>query len=175
MAVGPILTGPKGHRAFCEQNLSECTVTPDPGPLAMTPELWSTVWRINRSVNASIDGKTDMEIFGIEEVWTYPDTVGDCEDYALLKRRQLSAAGVPLSNLLLTMVLMKDGAAHLVLTLRTAGGDYVLDNLDNSVRPWMSTPYEYLRRQSSENAGKWVSIENGAPARWAENATAAAN
>ena len=39
--------------------------------------------------------RTDMEMWGREEVWSYPEGIGDCEDYALEKRRQLMALGVP--------------------------------------------------------------------------------
>ena len=33
-----------------------------------------------------------MEMWGKEEVWSYPDAIGDCEDYALEKRRALMAS-----------------------------------------------------------------------------------
>lgn len=42
--------------------------------------------------NRAIATLTDMEIFGVEERWDYPTTVGDCED-ALLKRKQLNEMG----------------------------------------------------------------------------------
>ena len=33
----------------------------------------------------------DIDIYGKDEVWAYPDGVGDCEDYVLEKRRDLCA------------------------------------------------------------------------------------
>ena len=48
-----------------------------------------------------------------------------------------------------------------MLTLRTSEGDFVLDNLVDEVRNWRDTPYSYLKRQASNNSGRWVTIENG--------------
>jgi predicted transglutaminase-like cysteine proteinase len=161
MAIGAAMPAPSGHSAFCETRRSECAPMQDHGPIAMNPSRWRSVWAINRGVNAAIRGRTDMEIFGREEVWTYPEAEGDCEDFALLKRRMLIEAGFSASNLLMTTVRLEDGSGHAVLTLRTADGDYILDNLVNTVKPWRDTPYDYVRRQSSTDAGLWLSIENG--------------
>lgn len=173
MAVGPSMPAPSGHRAFCEARQSECAPMQDLGPVAMTPSLWRSVWAINRGVNTEIRGRTDQEIFGREEVWTYPEGEGDCEDFALLKRRKLIEAGFPASSLLMTTVRLEDGSGHAVLTLRTGDGDYILDNLVDTVDPWRDTPYDYVRRQSSADAGKWLSIENGAGARAVPHSVAA--
>ena len=53
-------------------------------------------------------------------------------------------------------------AIHAVLTVRTAQGDFVLDNLDDDVKLWTKTSYRFLKRQASFNTGRWVTIENGA-------------
>lgn len=161
MAIGPSMPPPSGHSAFCQTRESECAPMQDLGPVAMTPARWRSVWTINRGVNAAIEGRTDMEIFGREEVWTYPEAEGDCEDFALLKRRMLIEAGFSASSLLMTTVRLEDGSGHAVLTLRTGDGDYILDNLVNIVKPWRDTPYDYVRRQSSTDAGQWLSIESG--------------
>jgi len=87
-------------------------------------------------------------------------TEGDCEDFALLKRRELAAKGFSLSNLLLTVVRKPDGEGHAILTVRTADGDFVLDNLDPKVRRWNETGYVYVKRQSSRDTGRWLSIES---------------
>ena len=45
---------------------------------------------------------TDMDHWGVVERWNYPDDgYGDCEDYALEKRKLLMQAGWP-----------REGAAH---------------------------------------------------------------
>ena len=106
-----------------------------------------------------IEPKSDIDIYGKEEVWTYPDQAGDCEDYVLLKRQLLINEGLSPSDLLITVVRKPDGEGHAVLTVRTNRGDFVLDNLTTKVMLWKDTPYTYLKRQSARHAGHWVSIE----------------
>jgi predicted transglutaminase-like cysteine proteinase len=62
----------------------------------------------------------------------------------------------------MTVVRKRNGEGHAVLTLRTTEGDYVLDNLSRSVKRWRDTPYAFVKRQSSDNPQRWVSIEDGA-------------
>ena len=49
--------------------------------------------RINREVNASVTYKTDLAQYGTPEHWCLPTDFGDCEDYALLKRKLLLEQG----------------------------------------------------------------------------------
>jgi predicted transglutaminase-like cysteine proteinase len=124
--------------------------------------LWTKIVEVNNLVNTMITPRTDMEIWGVEEYWSYPvDGVGDCEDYALEKRRRLVQAGVPVSNLLITVVRQPNGDGHAVLTVNTNMGDFVLDNLEPRVMAWGETDYQFLKRQSARHAGMWVSIDDG--------------
>ena len=59
------------------------------------------------------------------------------------------------------MVRQRNGDGHAVLTVRTSLGDFILDNLEDEVKPWYATPYRYLKRQATFDSGRWVSIENG--------------
>src|SRR5690606_39717782 len=95
---------PVGHYEFCQRLPEECRqMTPARAPVKLTRKLWATIVAINNAVNTSIEPRTDMEIWGREEVWSYPENgVGDCEDYVLEKRRQLMRAGVPAGDLLVT-------------------------------------------------------------------------
>ncbi|MAU95465.1 transglutaminase-like cysteine peptidase [Jiella pelagia] len=149
---------PVGHYEFCQQYPTEC----QPNAPAATPELTAEVWEqmveVNSSVNAAILPRTDEEMFGVPELWSYPTTEGDCEDYALLKQYMLQRAGVPRSALLITVLRQRNGAGHAVLTVRTDQGDFVLDNLDERILAWNETDYLYLKRQSERDAGKWVAI-----------------
>jgi len=160
MATGGLTSQPIGHYEFCRANPDECNVRARRrGPLALTEALRETVLAINAAVNAAVKPMSDFDIYGRDEVWTYPDQgVGDCEDYVLEKRRQLAAIGVSLSNLLITVVRKQDGEGHAVLTLRTDKGDLILDNLNDELRLWYETGYRYLKRQSSEHAGRWVTL-----------------
>ncbi len=162
MVTGAVTSQPIGHYEFCRQNPGECNrrLASSPPP-KLTPSGWAAIKRVNASVNARIKAMTDKDIYGREEVWVYPTEVGDCEDYALLKRRELAAKGFSLSDLLITVVRKPDGEGHAVLTVRTAQGDFILDNLEPEVKLWYETSYTYLKRQASFSTGRWVSIENG--------------
>lgn len=153
---------PIGHYEFCKQYADECRSNgKDTGPLVLTQENWKTILNVNYAANTDVQPMTDMEIYGVEEKWAYPDAVGDCEDYVLLKRKRLIEAGISPSNLLITVVLQPNGEGHAVLTVRTDRGDFVLDNMRNKVLLWSETEYRYLKRQSSANAGKWVKLQDG--------------
>ncbi|MDB5523136.1 MAG: putative transglutaminase family protein cysteine peptidase [Rhizobium sp.] len=161
MLVGAITSQPIGHYEFCQTHKAECSVkTANSVAPRVTEFGWNMVRQINAQVNHDIMPMTDEEIFGRDEVWAYPKDVGDCEDFALLKRRLLLQAGFSAADVLITVVRKPDGEGHAVLTLRTADGDYILDNLDNSVKLWSETPYRFLKRQASFNTGRWVTIEN---------------
>ena len=156
-------TQPVGHYDFCQTRPIECKqMTARAKPIALTRALWSEIVAVNNRVNTQVTPRTDMEIWGREEVWSYPvNSVGDCEDYVLEKRRLLIKAGIPAGNLLITVVKQPNGDGHAVLTVNTDRGDFVLDNLDGRVLVWTETPYTYLKRQSAKNSGAWVSINDG--------------
>ena len=161
MTTGGITSQPIGHYEFCKTHASECRAGARNAPAKVTEFGWATVRQINASVNRAIAPMTDKDLHGTDEYWSYPDGAGDCEDFVLLKRRKLMEKGFAVGDLLITVVRKPDGEGHAVLTLRTSQGDYVLDNLNDDVKLWTETPYRYLKRQASFNAGRWVSIENG--------------
>jgi predicted transglutaminase-like cysteine proteinase len=152
---------PIGHYDFCKRHPAECQTNRDDGaPIRLTEARWKTLLQVNYKVNSSIEPLTDMEIFGVEERWTYPENVGDCEDYVLLKRKLLMQKGFPASSLLITVVLQPNGDGHAVLTVRTDRGDFILDNMRNRVLLWSETEYTFLKRQSTKNSGQWVKIND---------------
>ncbi len=163
MVTGGLTSQPIGHYDFCRINPAECSIKErDPGPEQMNGDLWRKLVAVNVAANAAIKPMNDIDIYGRDEFWTYPvNGQGDCEDYVLEKRRTLSQEGVSLSNLLITVVRKPDGEGHAVLTVRTNKGDFVLDNLTDLVRQWDETGYRFLKRQSTENTGRWVSIREG--------------
>jgi len=163
MTTGGLTSQPIGHYEFCKANPGECSIRPaNLAPARMTNALWRQLGSVNSTVNAAVKPMSDLEIYGKDEVWAYPDNgVGDCEDYVLEKRRRLNRLGFSLADLLITVVRKPDGEGHAVLTVRTDKGDYVLDNLTDKVKSWDQTGYRYLKRQSLENTGRWVSIRDG--------------
>lgn len=159
MATGDVTSQPIGHYDFCTDHPDECSIrSRDNGPEHMTGALWRMTVSLNAAVNATIQPMNDVDLYGIDEVWTYPRGAGDCEDYVLEKRRALHENGVALSNLLITVARKPDGEGHAVLTMRTDKGDFILDNLTDSVRQWNQTGYRYLKRQATTHTGQWVAI-----------------
>ena len=171
LATGTETSVPYGWVEFCERHAEECV---DEDHAAQDIELTATalklISRINAEVNRSIEPVTDIDQWGLIDRWDFPvDGKGDCEDYALLKRQRLVAAGFPRTALLLTVVKQENGEGHSVLTLKTSRGDYVLDNLTDRVKSWSATPYRFVKRQSQENQNIWVAIApRGDGARFAQ-------
>jgi predicted transglutaminase-like cysteine proteinase len=154
---------PYGWVDFCQRYRGECE-GPEltPVDLNLTPKAMKEIERVNQWVNANITPMSDMDHWGVIDQWDYPtDGKGDCEDYALLKRKLLIEEGLPRQALLMTVVKDLNNEGHAVLTVKTSRGDFVLDNMRDDVRPWTQTGYRFVKRQSQTNENVWVSI--GAP------------
>lgn len=163
MVVGGSTSQPIGHYDFCKIHAAECSIrSHDSVPEQMTGKLLHEISAVNLSVNTRVKPMSDVDNYGKDEWWAYPDNgFGDCEDYALEKRRELNRLGIAIANLLMTVVRKPDGEGHAVLTVRTDKGDFILDNLTDKVRLWNETSYRYLKRQASDHTGHWVSILGG--------------
>jgi len=161
--TGNITSQPVGHYEFCKINQGECKAVKAAPPIKLTHTNWSKIVRVNDHVNGLIHPELDIKIYKKDEVWAFPKSRGDCEDYVLLKRKFLMADGFPASNLLITVVRLPNGDGHAVLTVRTNNGDFVLDNLDKRIMPVHQTAYTFLKRVKEDHAGKWVAIMGGNP------------
>jgi predicted transglutaminase-like cysteine proteinase len=154
---------PVGFVKFCVSNPGECkNVGRRAQRLELTAEAWTTLFKINAEVNKDIAPVSDAELYGVPEFWTYPTTAGDCEDYLLLKKRDLEQLGFDSGALLITVVLDEKNEGHAVLTVATDRGDFVLDNRRNDILAWGDTGYTFLKRQSQQDPRAWVSLSNGA-------------
>ena len=109
---------------------------------------YSIAERINRDVNARVTYKSDLEQFDTPEFWTMAGKYGDCEDYALLKRKMLIDAGFDRDKIHLCTCFV-DGAGHCVLLVETDRGNYILDN--NQSEPVQPSFLSY----------KWDKIQKG--------------
>ena len=159
-STGSSTSVPFGWVDFCARYAGEC---PDDEMQAMdvnlTPAAMKMIERVNNWVNKNIEPVSDMEHWGVVDHWDLPaDGKGDCEDYALLKRKMLIEEGFPRQALLMTVVKDAKNEGHALLTVKTNRGEYVLDNLKDGVRPWSTTAYRFVKRQSQENPNVWVSI-----------------
>lgn len=163
MQTTGLTSQPIGHYEFCKARPAECQAHPGAAAMRLTDDRWAELVAVNDRVNRQIRPEPDMDIWGKPEVWSYPTTVGDCEDYALLKRRILLQKGWPAATLLITVVRQTNGEGHAVLTVRTDRGDYILDNLEDPVELWNRTPYLFVKRQSETNSGQWTGITDDRP------------
>ncbi len=161
--TGPETSVPFGWVDFCQRYAGECDDAPRPvQTIELTPASFRKLASVNALVNNQIEPVSDASHAGAPDSWDYPeDGKGDCEDYALMKRRLLMRAGFPRGALLLAVVKDERGDGHSVLMARTSRGDFVLDNLEDEIKPWSKTPYRFVKRQSQENQNVWVAI--GAP------------
>lgn len=154
VAVSP---PPSGARQLCRKYSWACS-TKISASLTSQQEM-KIIQRVNRKVNATTRSVTDFSQYRIAERWALPTPRGgDCEDFALLKKRDLIQAGVDPSKLLIATVLDAKRNSHAVLIYRSAGGDLVLDNLTNQIKPWSATRYLFLRMQNPRKPSGWVGV-----------------
>jgi predicted transglutaminase-like cysteine proteinase len=153
---------PVGHAEFCKARPAECAADNNPvAAMPLTENLWQQLQTVNAYYNQAVTAVTDNDLYQVAEFWTYPNGYGDCEDYALAKRRELINAGWPASVLLMSVVKQANGEGHAVLLVRTDRGDLVLDNQVGTIDLWSATPYKFIKRQSQADAGKWVDMIDG--------------
>jgi predicted transglutaminase-like cysteine proteinase len=162
-AVGGVTSIPFGWLDFCHRYSGECDGGPlEPLDIVLAPNAAKELDRVNLWVNAHVEPVTDMEHYGVADLWTYPtDGKGDCEAYALLKRKILIDEGFPRQALLITVVRDQHDEGHAVLTAKTNAGDLILDNLTTEVKPWDRTGYRFVKRQSQRDQNVWVEISDG--------------
>lgn len=153
---GPAFAPPAFY-AFCSERPDLCASTGPVRKMTMTPARQRELRDVNLLVNRQIREVSDMEKHGREDVWRVPNTAGDCEDFAILKKKELMKRGWPASTLLLTVVTV-GGEGHVVLTASTDRGDIILDNRTDALRDWTNVRYNFFARQSQSVHGKWERI-----------------
>jgi predicted transglutaminase-like cysteine proteinase len=155
MSTGSLVTPPGGFLGFCARHLAECSGTAaNPAVMPLSPARRRELDDVQARVNGAILWRDDPQ-----HAWDYPtDHQGDCNKFALEKRRELIALGWPRDALLLATALTEQGEPHLVLVARTSGGDLVLDNRAPRVVDWTRLPYRWIARQSAESPALWVRV-----------------
>jgi predicted transglutaminase-like cysteine proteinase len=158
MATGEFVVPPMGFVKFCVKNMDDCLYKGDANKKAiMSLKKFSAIEKVQSGINREIKPQTDLVSVGLKESWDYPQQRGggDCEDYALAKKQALVALGFPKETLLLTTALTEEGEHHVVLTVATNFGDFILDNRRDEVVLWDRLPYRWLSRQDQENPLRW--------------------
>jgi predicted transglutaminase-like cysteine proteinase len=155
LKTGASTSRPYGHIAYCAGRPADCAKRGSAGKPA-TVSL-ATLQNVNSSINRAIKPVEDQVQFGVRDKWAMPANAGDCEDYALAKRAALLRRGVSKSNLLLA-VGRANGEAHTVLVVRTTKGDFVMDNLRDTVLPFNSSGVGIRKIQSPIDGADWLSV-----------------
>ncbi|PIE06646.1 MAG: hypothetical protein CSA74_11510 [Rhodobacterales bacterium] len=146
---------PSGAQTLCQTYSWACAR----GAGVSGEEAMRRVIAVNRQVNTSVHAIDDDQQYGVSEYWALPTaTGGDCEDFALLKKRELVAQGVDPRSLLIATVLDRGRNPHAVLVFRSDRGDLVLDNLTDQVRNWRETRYVFLQMQDPDRPTGWVNV-----------------
>lgn len=155
-----VVVAPPGASSICQAYDWACARSGQQRLLG--DESMKLIRRVNADANRKIRPVSDMSQYRLEERWTLPTARGgDCEDYALYKKRELIRAGVPPEQLLIAAVLDRKRQFHAVLVVRTGTEDLVLDNLTNRIVPWHKTGYTFLRVQDPRMPSRWVSVYAG--------------
>jgi predicted transglutaminase-like cysteine proteinase len=155
LKTGASTSRPYGHIAYCAGKPGDCakrSKVSKPAAVGL-----ATLQSVNSSVNRSIKPVKDQTQFGVRDKWLSSTKAGDCEDYALAKRAALQRRGISKSNLLLA-VGRANGEAHTVLVVRTNSGDFVMDNLNDTVLPVSSSRIGIRKIQSPIDGSDWLSV-----------------
>lgn len=156
---GAIMDGlPDRYLEFCSNNEGACDLSGQ-DVLNWSEEIQAKLEQVNSRVNEEIAFVPDWETEGQDDVWTYPrDCKGDCEDFALEKRRRLIANGFPSASLTIAIAFHEvQFFPHAVLLVETSKGTWVLDNLHNDLMCWDAVPYVYTHRERPD--GQWVRFQ----------------
>lgn len=158
LPVAEVEAPPIQYQAFCERNPGHCVLNGEP-VMTWTGQLHARLAHLNGRVNAEIELQSDWDNLGVEERWSYPqDCRGDCEDFALEKRRRLVEAGFPSAALTMAIAFHEvQYFPHAVLLAETTAGTWVLDNLQDDLLCWDALPYRYTRRERPD--GQWERFE----------------
>jgi predicted transglutaminase-like cysteine proteinase len=142
--------------------------TPTSAPAAdytridLDSDVMATLKAVNNRVNRTLIADTDARVYNVNDYWDAPALTrgarGDCEDFALSKRRLLIEQGIPAAALSLAIVRTRFNEDHAVLVVSTKQGDFVLDNLAYKIRPWQKTRYYWVSRQAPGDDLGWVSL-----------------
>ena len=167
---------PGGLIELCAADPTVCAATPGPARIVASKANIDLISKIDRDVMREIHYITDEEQWGVNERWSYPVTgLGDCEDFALEKRRRLIDQGFPANAIAFTFVFIESQitesrSGHLLLTLDMISPDghpfeLYLDINDN----WQGgrlfsrsdlgdeiSRYDFWKRQSRNDPSLWV-------------------
>lgn len=107
---------------------------------------------VNTSVNQAIRPGSDTKG---NDTWRLSPRSGDCEDYAVTKRKKLIDRGLPPRSIRLAMATTPSGEAHVVVIVKTPKADLVLDNRNDEIKPVDKVDLHWLMIESADNPKRW--------------------
>jgi predicted transglutaminase-like cysteine proteinase len=117
------------------------------------------------SIQAIVGFDRQSQLYGKADFWTIAETQGDCDDYALAKRKALREAGIPVACLKLATAFVESskgpgtGGYHCVLLINTDRGTFCLDNRFKIVNNFKKLPYRWALIQAPQGF-LWQKIKN---------------
>lgn len=174
LTLGNAVMGPTSFAEFAVRHPEQLAIEGcDPVDLDAHPDLRADMMRVNGQVNQGIEWVAPtgqlVEPWNVLLVRGSPNGRGDCCSIAATKRAMLLARGWKPGTVLFAHVMLSDkgfeGAHHMVLVIRTAAGDLVLDNRSPGQAPvWWARNYErWVAVQSPYAPGQWCELERPAP------------
>lgn len=140
---------------FCMQSPDQCRRTKGEATTTLDARRKQELASVNSAVNRSIGPQNDR---AGSDNWAVDVTRGDCEDYALTKRKKLIALGWSSGSLRIAVALTSRGEGHAVVIAKTSEGDLVLDNRTNSIKDWRQTDLQLLTIQSHDDPKQWYKV-----------------
>lgn len=145
------ISAPLAYHIFCLTSPKQCR-SGGKSVVRYNASTISKLQYVNGKVNRSIRFASDRG-----DNWGAKGGKGDCEDYALEKRRQLIAMGLPASALRIAAVKTRRGEGHAVLVVKTTKGDLILDNINKKIVTKTQAPYRWLA-VATANPLKWIRL-----------------
>lgn len=121
----------------------------------------SAIDDVNFEVNTSIIYKSDLSHYGVPDYWTIPIRYGDCEDYALLKRKKLLKLGIKST---LMICYDENNVKHMVLIV----DNKVLDNKRYAIYDKQDIRYKWVMKYED---GRWQDMQGHTtppPSQWTD-------
>lgn len=140
---------------FCRANPADCSRSSGPAIAELTNGREYQLRQVNRQVNRSIKPVNEI---GSRDVWEANVKQGDCEDFALTKRRMLISLGWSPRALRIAVTRTASGEGHAVLVVKTSKGDLVLDNRTSAIKGFKRTDLSWVKIQSGDNPRMWHAL-----------------
>ncbi|OJF96375.1 hypothetical protein AX760_25280 [Pararhizobium antarcticum] len=148
---------PFAHVKFCKSNPADCNAGRGEAIVNLTGAKRGQLQSVNAQVNRSMRARSDQN-GAAGDIWQAGTQSGDCEDFALTKRRQLISMGWSPRSLRVAVATTSSGEGHAVLLVKTSKGDLVLDNRTSTIKNWRRTDLRWVKIQSGDNPRRWFSL-----------------